>query len=51
MAWQGDFGDSHGNNSIILEALTNEGLHIWHAYLDLPGANNDLIILDRSPLI
>jgi hypothetical protein len=51
VAWQGDFGDRDGNNSIILEAVADEGLHIWHAYFGLPGANNDLTVLDRSPLI
>jgi hypothetical protein len=31
--------------------VADEGLHIWHAYFGLLGANNDLIVLDRSPLI
>jgi hypothetical protein len=51
VAWQGDFGDRDGKKSIILEAVADQSLHIWHIYFGLPGSNNDLNVLDRSPLI
>jgi hypothetical protein len=51
VAWQGDFGDRSGNKSIILEAVANSSLHIWHVFFGLPGSNNDLNVLDRSPLV
>jgi hypothetical protein len=51
VAWQGDFGDRDGKKSIILEAVADQSLHIWHIYSGLPGSNNDLNVLDRSPLI
>ena len=51
VAWQGDFGDKDGKKSIILEAVADGGLHIWHAFFGLPGSNNDLNLLDWSPLI
>lgn len=51
VAWQGDYGDRDGNRSIILEAVADQSLHIWHAFFGLPGANNDVNVLDRSPLI
>ena len=51
MAWQGDFDDREGKKSIILEAVVDQGLHIWHIYFGLPGSNNDLNVLDRSSLI
>jgi hypothetical protein len=51
MAWQGDFGDRNGKKSIILEAIASEDLHIWHAFFGLPGSNNDLNVLVRSPLV
>jgi hypothetical protein len=51
VAWQGDFGDRDGKKSIILEAVVDESLHIWHVFFGLPGSNNDLNVLDRSPLI
>jgi hypothetical protein len=40
--WQGSFTDKDGNKSIILEAIINQRLWIWHAYFSLPSDNNDL---------
>ena len=51
VAWQGDFGDRDGNNSIILEAIADQSLHIWHMFFGIPGSNNDVNVLDQSPLI
>jgi hypothetical protein len=51
VAWQGDFGDRSGKKSIILEAIASENLHIWHVFFGLPGSNNDLNVLGRSPLV
>jgi hypothetical protein len=51
VVWQGDFGDRNGKKPIILEAIASEDLHIWHAYFGLPGSNNDLNVLSRSPLV
>jgi hypothetical protein len=33
LAWQDDFGDRDGNESIILEAVADQSLHIWHIFL------------------
>jgi len=51
VAWQGDYGDREGKRSIILEAVADQSLHIWHMFFGLPGSNNDLNVLDRSPLV
>ena len=51
VAWQGDFGDRKDKKSIILEAVADQSLHIWHIYFGLPGSNNDLNVLDQSLLI
>ena len=51
VAWQGDYGDREGKRSKILEVVANQGLHIWHIFFGLSGSNNDLNVLDRSPLI
>ena len=51
VAWQGDYGDREGKKSIILEAIADSNLHIWHAFFGLPGSNNDVNVLDRSPLV
>jgi hypothetical protein len=50
-AWQSDFGYKDGKKSIILEAIVDGGLHIWHAFFCLPGSNNDVNILGWSPLV
>ena len=52
VAWQGDYGDRKGKKSIILEVIADNNLHIWHiAFFGLPGSNNDVNVLDRSPLV
>lgn len=42
VAWQGDYDSRDGTNSIILEAIADTNLHIWHVFFGLPRANNDL---------
>jgi len=51
VAWQGQFQDKDGNRSIILEAIADQSLWIWHAFFGLAGGNNNLNVLDRSPLV
>ena len=51
VAWQGDFGDQSGKKSIILEAVADSLLHIWHVFFGLSGSNNNLNVFDRSPLV
>jgi hypothetical protein len=36
---------------IGMERIVDESLHIWHIFFRLPGSNNDLNVLDRSPLV
>ncbi|KAD4180393.1 hypothetical protein E3N88_28984 [Mikania micrantha] len=52
VAWRGQFmrGD-HGCPSIILEAVASQDLWIWHAYFGMLGANNNLNVLNSSPLL
>jgi hypothetical protein len=47
VAWQGDFQDKDKNRSIVLEAVADQSLWIWHAYFGMPGTNNDIF---ESPL-
>ena len=49
--WQGDFGDREGKRSIILEAIGDQSLHIWHMFFGLLASNNDLNVFDWPPLI
>jgi hypothetical protein len=48
---QGQYQDRDGDKSIILEAVVDYRGWIWHCYFGLPGSNNDLNVLDRSPLV
>ncbi|GJR29288.1 DNA-directed DNA polymerase [Tanacetum coccineum] len=40
----------HKYPTIMLEAVADQRLWIWHAYFGVPGANNDLNVLYGSPL-
>uniref|UniRef100_J3MLI2 No apical meristem-associated C-terminal domain-containing protein n=1 Tax=Oryza brachyantha TaxID=4533 RepID=J3MLI2_ORYBR len=51
VAWKGQYtrGDQK-HPTIILEAVASYDLHIWHAFFDIPGSNNDIYVLNQSPL-
>jgi hypothetical protein len=51
VAWRGQYmrGD-HDRPTIILEAAVSQDLWIWHAYFGVVGSNNDLNVLNQSPL-
>jgi hypothetical protein len=51
IAWQGDFGDRDEKKSIILKAIANQNLYIWHILFGLLGSNNEVNVLDRSSLV
>ena len=51
VAWQGQFQDKDKNRSIILEAIADHSLWLWHAFFGLLEGNNDINILDCSPLV
>ncbi|GJV04737.1 ALP1-like protein [Tanacetum coccineum] len=36
--------------TIMLEAVASQDLWIWHAFYGMAGANNDINVLDNSPL-
>ena len=40
----------HDQPTVILEALVSQDLWIWHAYFGVAGSNNDLNVLNQSPL-
>ncbi|CAH9139047.1 unnamed protein product [Cuscuta epithymum] len=50
-AWHG----THTNGfkrvpTLILEVVASKSLWIWHAFFGMAGSNNDVTVLDRSPL-
>ncbi|XP_052620676.1 uncharacterized protein LOC111919209 isoform X2 [Lactuca sativa] len=51
VAWQGQYtrGDQ-GCPTSMLEAVASQDLWIWHAYFGVAGSNNDINVLNQSPL-
>ena len=41
-SWAGQYRGRYGSPTIILEAVADYNLWIWHAYFGMPGTNNDL---------
>jgi hypothetical protein len=50
-AWAGMFtrGDK-GKPTMILEAVATQDLRIWHCFFGVAGAQNDINVLNKSPL-
>lgn len=51
VAWAGAFKGKERAKTVILEAVASQSLWIWHAFFGTPGSNNDLNVLERSPLL
>jgi hypothetical protein len=51
MNWQGQFQNKDGYKSIILEVIIDQSLWIMCIFFGLPNGNNDVNLLDQSPLI
>ncbi|XP_070055677.1 uncharacterized protein [Nicotiana tomentosiformis] len=49
-AWVGQYAGRSGSLTIILEAVADYDLWIWHAYFGMPGTNNDINVLESSYL-
>ncbi|KAL5554961.1 hypothetical protein UlMin_037197 [Ulmus minor] len=49
-AWAGQYAGRSGSPTIILEAVADYDLWIWHAYFGLPFSNNDINVLEASHL-
>lgn len=47
----GQYNGCSGTLTIILEAVIDCDLWIWHAYFDLQWSNNDINVLESSPLV
>ena len=51
LPWQGIFQNKEEKTSIMLEAVAYQSLWIWHVVFGFLGGNNDINVLDRSPLM
>lgn len=49
--WRGAFQGKDGKATVVMEAIASYDLHIWHAFIGMPGASNDLNVLDASPVV
>lgn len=49
-AWAGQYTGRSGSPTIILEAVADYDLWIWHAYFGMSGSNNDINVLEASNL-
>ena len=50
MAHHGQYTGKEKEPTLILEAVASYDLWIWHSFFGLPGALNDLNVLDQSPI-
>ena len=49
-AHQGQYQGKEKAPTIVLEAVADHGLWIWHAFFGMPGACNDINVVDNSLL-
>jgi hypothetical protein len=49
-AWQGMYIGHVHEPTIILEAVADKDIWIWHAFFGMPGSHNDINVLHRSSL-
>ncbi|CAM8916754.1 unnamed protein product [Rhodiola kirilowii] len=49
-AWQDSYTGRKGRPTIILEAVASYNTWIWHSFIGVPGAQNDLNVLYKSDI-
>ncbi|XP_021733024.1 uncharacterized protein LOC110699819 [Chenopodium quinoa] len=49
-AWKAQYAGRSKTATLILEAVADQDLWIWHAFFGMPGSCNDLNFLYRSPV-
>ena len=52
-AWKGQFHNPNASKlaTIQVEAVSDMDLYCWHVYNGRPGTNNDLTVMESSPLL
>lgn len=51
LMWQGTSQVRDDENFILLEAIADQSLWIWHAIFDLHGRSTNVNVLDHSRLV
>ncbi|XP_021760675.1 putative nuclease HARBI1 [Chenopodium quinoa] len=49
-AWKAQYAGRNKKATLILEAVADQDLWIWHSFFGIPGSCNDLNVLYRSPV-
>ncbi|XP_021731332.1 uncharacterized protein LOC110698242 [Chenopodium quinoa] len=49
-AWKGQYQGREGVATLILEAVADRDIWIWHSFFGMPGSCNDINVLHRSPV-
>ncbi|XP_021727216.1 protein ALP1-like [Chenopodium quinoa] len=49
-AWKAQYAGRNKKATLILEAVADQDLWIWHSFFGIPGSYNDLNVLYRSPV-
>ena len=49
-AWAGQYKGKEDSPTIVLEAVVLQDLWFWHTFFGMAGSNNNINVLDRSPL-
>jgi hypothetical protein len=49
-SWQGMYKGHKKGCTVILEAVATHNLWIWHSFFGMPGSNNDINVLQCSPI-
>ena len=49
-AWKGQYQGREGVATLVLEAVADQDLWIWHSFFGMPGRCNDINVLHRSPV-
>ncbi|XP_021771789.1 putative nuclease HARBI1 [Chenopodium quinoa] len=49
-AWKGQYQGRAGVATLVLEAVADRDLWIWHSFFGMPGSCNDINVLHRSPV-
>ncbi|XP_023737121.1 uncharacterized protein LOC111885062 [Lactuca sativa] len=51
VAWKCQYTSGHhGSPSLVLEVVASQDLWIFHAFFGVAGSNNDVNVLDQSPI-
>jgi len=50
MSLHGQYQGKSMKRSIVMETVADKDMHLWHFYIGLPGAMNDLNVMAFSPL-